>query len=153
MGRDVIPAPQTGAWCGDGHTRKILVRIKRWGDLDSGGSGPDAPSGSGSLPVGPSRLAGARQEPPHHFLVRIAAAAMEHVLLRGLLSEGCSLFFGLSLLLRKRHPFANDLPARFVVFHVDGHLTAIFSTPQRASARHRRPRLMWATFDTRKPKR
>ena len=64
-----------------------------------------------------SRPPGPRQQPSHDSPVRIAAAAPEHVLLRGLLGEGCNLFFGLSLILRKRHPFANDLSSRLVVFH------------------------------------
>ena len=44
-------------------------------------------------------------------LVGIAAAARELILLYGLLGEGHDLFFGLSLILRKRHPLASDLPA------------------------------------------
>jgi hypothetical protein len=35
-------------------------------------------------------------------------------------SEGCSLFFGLSLIVRKLHPFADDLSARLVFFHFRG---------------------------------
>jgi hypothetical protein len=62
----------------------------------------------------------AQQEPSHYFLVRIAAAALELILLHSPLSEGCSLFFGLSLILRKLHPFADDLSARLVFFHVRG---------------------------------
>ncbi len=77
-----------------------------------------------------SRLSDARHEPAQNFLVRIApklmiwiaTTAMELVLLRCLFSEYHSLFFGLSLVLRKCHPFANDFSARVVVFHVRGSL-------------------------------
>ena len=77
-----------------------------------------------------SRLASARQEPADNFLVqiatklmvRIAPTAMELVLLGRLFGECRDLFFGLSLVLRKRHPFANDFSARAVVFHVHGSL-------------------------------
>jgi hypothetical protein len=51
-------------------------------------------------------------------MVRIAPSAMELVLLGRLFGECDNLFFGLSLVLRKCHPFANDLSARVVVFHV-----------------------------------
>jgi hypothetical protein len=47
---------------------------------------------------------------------------MELVLLGRLFGECHNLFFGVSLILRKRHPFANDLSARLVVFHVRGSL-------------------------------
>jgi hypothetical protein len=59
----------------------------------------------------------AQQEPSDYLLVRIAAAALELILLHSPLSEGYSLFFGLSLILRKLHPFADDLSARLVFFH------------------------------------
>jgi hypothetical protein len=39
-----------------------------------------------------------------------------------LFSEYRGLFFGLSLVLRKCHPFANDFSARVIVFHVRGSL-------------------------------
>ena len=45
---------------------------------------------------------------------------MELVLLGRLFGECRNLFFGLSLILRKGHPFANDFSARLVVFHVRG---------------------------------
>jgi hypothetical protein len=45
---------------------------------------------------------------------------MELVLLGCLFSECHNLFFGLSLILRKGHPFANDFSARLVVVHVRG---------------------------------
>jgi hypothetical protein len=46
---------------------------------------------------------------------------MELVLLDGLFSEPDKLFFGLSLILWKGHPLANDFAARLVVFlHVRG---------------------------------
>jgi hypothetical protein len=83
-----------------------------------------------------SRLASARHEPSHDFLVRIAPkfviwiapTAMELVLLDDLFSELDNLFSGLSLILWKGHPLANDFAARLVVFffHVRGSL-AYFS--------------------------
>ena len=42
------------------------------------------------------------------------------------------LFFGLSLILRRRHPSANDFSARLVCFHVAGPLSPLF--PQHACA-------------------
>jgi hypothetical protein len=46
---------------------------------------------------------------------------MELVLLEGLFSERDNTFFGLSLILWKGHPLANDFAARLVVFfHVRG---------------------------------
>jgi hypothetical protein len=50
------------------------------------------------------------------LLFRIALTAMELVLLDGLFSEGDNLLFGLSLVLWKGHPLANDFAARLVVF-------------------------------------
>jgi hypothetical protein len=47
---------------------------------------------------------------------------MELVLLGRPFGECRNLFFGLSLFLRKGHPFANDSSARLVVFHVRGSL-------------------------------
>jgi hypothetical protein len=67
--------------------------------------------------VGPSGPISARQEPSHYLQVRIAAAALELILLHSTLSEGCNLFFGPSPILRKLHPFADDLSARLVFFH------------------------------------
>ena len=58
-----------------------------------------------------SRLTDAGQQPPHYLPVRIAAGRDS---LHRLLSEGLSLLFGLSLVLRKRHPFADDFSARLV---------------------------------------
>jgi hypothetical protein len=66
-----------------------------------------------------SRLASARHKPSNDFLVRIAPkfviriapTAMELVLLDGLFSELDNLFFGLSLILWKGHPLANDFAA------------------------------------------
>ena len=43
---------------------------------------------------------------------------MELVLLGRIFGECRNLFFGLSFILRKGHPFANDFSARLVVFHV-----------------------------------
>jgi hypothetical protein len=76
------------------------------------------------------RFASARHKPPHQFLVRIspkflvriAPTAVKLVLLDRLFSEYRNLFFGLSLFLRKGHPFANNFSARLVVFHVRGSL-------------------------------
>jgi hypothetical protein len=85
-----------------------------------------------------SRLASARHEPSHDFLVRIAPkfviwiapTAMELVLLDGLFSELDNLFSGLSLILWKGHPLANDFAARLVVlfFHVSRFLSLFFWT-------------------------
>ena len=51
------------------------------------------------------------------------------------LSEGCSLFFGLSLILRKLHPFADNLSARLVFFHFRGFSLGLnFLDQQSASA-------------------
>jgi len=47
---------------------------------------------------------------------------MKPVLLGSLFGECCNLFFGLSLCVRKSHPFANDFSARLVVFHIRGSL-------------------------------
>jgi hypothetical protein len=55
-------------------------------------------------------------------MVRIPPTAMELVLLGRLFGECHNLFFGMSLVFRKRHPFANDFSARFVVFHIRGSL-------------------------------
>jgi hypothetical protein len=55
-------------------------------------------------------------------VVRIASTAMELVLLGRLFGECHNLFFGMSLILRKRHPFANDFSSRFVIFHIRGSL-------------------------------
>ena len=54
--------------------------------------------------------------------VWITPAAMERVLLDRLFSECRNLFLGLSLILRKGHPFANDFSTCFVVVHVRGSL-------------------------------
>jgi hypothetical protein len=61
---------------------------------------------------------------------------MELVLLGRLFGECRNLFFGLSLFLRKGHPFANDFSARLVVFHVRGSLGYLICN----GARHLRPR-------------
>jgi hypothetical protein len=52
---------------------------------------------------------------------------MELVLLGYLFGECYNLLFGLALILRKRHPFANDLSARLVVFHVPDSLDFLIS--------------------------
>src|SRR5262249_24764435 len=80
----------------------------------------------------PLRPADARRQPSHDSVVRLAAAALKLVLLGGPFGEGRGLFCRLSLVLRKRQPLANDLPARLLVFHVCGSLG---STGQRISAR------------------
>jgi hypothetical protein len=51
-------------------------------------------------------------------MVRIASTAMELVLLGRLFGECHNLFFGVSPVPRKRHPFANYFSARLLVFHV-----------------------------------
>jgi hypothetical protein len=85
-------------------------------------------------PLSPRRnysLAGARQQPSHDLLeriapkfhIRIATTVMEFVLLYRFLGERRNLFFGLSLVFRKSPPFANYFSARIVVcFHVCGSL-------------------------------
>jgi len=62
----------------------------------------------------------------HRSVARLAAAALKLVLLDGP-GEGRGLICRLSLVLRKRHPLANDYPTRFVVFHVCGSLGCNFS--------------------------
>jgi hypothetical protein len=63
---------------------------------------------------------------------------MKLVLLDGLFGEGDNLLFGLSLILWKGHPLANDFAACLVVFfHVRGSL-AYFSE-RRPSSRPRPP--------------
>ena len=81
-----------------------------------------------------SRPADARQQPSHDSVVRLAAAALKLVLLDGPFGEGRGLICRLSLVLRKRHPLANDFPARLVVFHVCGSLGCNFSTRPEATA-------------------
>src|SRR5215831_20404111 len=75
-----------------------------------------------------SRPADARQQPSHDSVVRLATAALKLVLLDGPFGEGRGLICRLSLVLRKRHPLANDFPTRLVVFHVRGSLGCNFST-------------------------
>src|SRR5262249_45074401 len=75
-----------------------------------------------------SRPADARQQPSHDSAVRRAAAALKLVLLDGTFGEGRGLIHRLSLVLRKRHPLANDFPTRLAVFHVCGSLGCNFST-------------------------
>src|SRR5262245_2401980 len=81
-----------------------------------------------------SRPADARQQPSHDSVVRLAAAALKLVLLDGPFGEGRGLICRLSLVLRKRHPLANDFPTRLVVFHVCGSLGCNFSTRPEATA-------------------
>ena len=81
-----------------------------------------------------SRPADARQQPSHGSVVRLAAAALKLVLLDGPFGEGRGLICRLSLVLRKRHPLANDFPTRLVVFHVCGSLGCNFSTRLEATA-------------------
>jgi hypothetical protein len=71
-------------------------------------SGCVSPERSSSLG---SRLTDAGRQPPQYLPVRIATGRDS---LHRLLSEGLSLLFGLSLVLRKRHPFADDFAARLV---------------------------------------
>src|SRR5262249_1486640 len=82
-----------------------------------------------------SRPADARQQPSHGSVVRLAAAALKLVLLDGPFGEGRGLICRLSLVLRKRHPLANDFPTRLVVFHVCGSLGCNFSTRPPSSMR------------------
>jgi hypothetical protein len=85
-------------------------------------------------PGGPSRPADARQQPSHDSVVRLAATALKLVLLDGPFGEGRGLICRLSLVLRKRHPLANDFPTRLVVFHVCSTLGCNFSTRPEATA-------------------
>jgi hypothetical protein len=55
---------------------------------------------------------------------------VELVFLGRRFGECTNLFFGLSLILRKGHPFANEFSARFVVFHVRGSLAQFLSAPK-----------------------
>jgi hypothetical protein len=80
-----------------------------------------------------SRPADARQQPSHDSVVRRAAAALKLVLLDGTSGEGRGLICRLSLVLRKRHPLANDFPTRLAVFHVCGSLGCNFSTRPKAT--------------------
>src|SRR5258708_5674665 len=67
---------------------------------------------SGVPPIrGLSRFADAGRQPPHYLLVRIATGWDSF---HRLLSEGLGLLFGLSLVLRKQHPFADDFSPRLV---------------------------------------
>jgi hypothetical protein len=67
---------------------------------------------------------------------------MELVLLDGLFSEGDELLFGLSLILWKGHPLANDFAARLVIFfHVRGFLAYFLN-----GARSSRPGNINTTF-------
>jgi hypothetical protein len=67
-------------------------------------------------------------------MVRITPTAMEPVLLRRLFRECHNLFFALSLILRKGHPFANNFSARLVVFHIRGSLGNLSGAAGRARA-------------------
>jgi hypothetical protein len=57
------------------------------------------------------------------LMIRIASTVMKLVLLRRFFGKCHNLLFGLSLILRKGHPLANNFSARIVVFHVRGSLT------------------------------
>src|SRR5215813_7833364 len=81
-----------------------------------------------------SRPADARQQPSHDSVVRLAATALKLVLLDSPFGEGRGLICRLSLVLRKRHPLANDFPTRLVVFHVCSSLGCNFSTRLEATA-------------------
>jgi len=81
-----------------------------------------------------SRPADARQQPSHDSVVRLAATALKLVLLDSPFGEGRGLICRLSLVLRNRHPLANDFPTRLVVFHVCSSLGCNFSTRPEATA-------------------
>jgi hypothetical protein len=70
---------------------------------------------------------------------------MELVLLDGLFSEGDNLLFGLSLILWKGHPLADDFAARLVVFFHDRVSLAYFSE-RRPSPRPNPPGNINTTF-------
>jgi hypothetical protein len=52
------------------------------------------------------------------LMIRIASAAPELVLFDGFFSESGNLFLAVSLVLRKRHPLADDPSARLMVLHI-----------------------------------
>jgi hypothetical protein len=58
-----------------------------------------------------SRFTDAGQQPPHYLPVWIATGGH---LLHSLLGKGPGLVFGLSLILRERHPLANDFSPRIM---------------------------------------
>jgi len=76
-----------------------MVALDRWGAL------LNTPSSLGLRPTD------AGQQPPHYLPVRIATGRDS---LHRLFSEGPGLLFGLSLVRRKRHPFADDFSPRLV---------------------------------------
>ena len=83
----------------EGWVEESMVALDRWGAL------LNTPSSLGSRPTD------AGQKPPHYLPVRIATGRDS---LHRLFSEGLGLLFGLSLVLRKRHPFADDFSPRLV---------------------------------------
>jgi hypothetical protein len=62
--------------------------------------------------------AGSRQKPAHHSFVWIASAWLKFVLLDCLPRKVSGLLWRLPFVLQQRHPLANDLPARFVIYHL-----------------------------------
>jgi hypothetical protein len=64
------------------------------------------------------RPAGPWQKPAHHSFVRVASAWVKFVLLDYLPRKVGCLLWRLPFVLRKRHPLANDLSARFVIYHL-----------------------------------
>jgi hypothetical protein len=101
--------------------RPARLRSRGCTNLDLGSESPDTglfitPSGRlSNLAV--SRPTDAGQQPPHYLSVRIVTGRQSF---HRLLSEGLGLLFGLSLVLRKRHPFADDFAAR-LVFRLHAH--------------------------------
>ena len=64
-----------------------------------------------------SRLARPWQQPAHHHLTRVVAAARKLVTLRRHYSKAGGLLLGLSLIVWKRHPLPNDRPANLLFVH------------------------------------
>jgi hypothetical protein len=71
-----------------------------------------------SLPKLWSSSAGPWQQPAHHSFVRVTPTWLKFVLLDCPLRKVGCLLGHLPPVLRKRHPLANDLPARLVIFHL-----------------------------------
>ena len=63
------------------------------------------------------RPAGPWQKPAHHSFVWFASAWLKFVLLDCLPRKIGCLLWRLPFILRQRHPLANDLPPRFVIYH------------------------------------
>jgi hypothetical protein len=65
-----------------------------------------------------SRFPGPWQQPAHHYLIRVVAAARKLVALHHLCRKAGGLLLGLSPVAWKCHPFPNDCPADLLLFHL-----------------------------------